>query len=195
MSENSSRDTAEQKTAFSPPTTKKRKTRESNGFDDDLMRDDRVATIDEQERQILNSLPRIAHSENDGSNSCQFCGKIYKSFKSLNDHKRLAHPETYFACPVIECRSSGGQKMFDCVREVVSHYIREHTEKTNGSIMCGINDCSSCLSEQKSFNKHIKNYHPDDEEFYKMAAKFYAICQSNHVHQRSARVSESRKKN
>lgn len=164
----------------------------SSGESDNLQE----KTIEEQEAEMLNSLPRIVHTENDGKNECQFCGNAYKNFKFLNDHKRLVHPTSYFACPVIECRLSGGQKMFDCVREVVTHYIREHTEKDEkGSIICKINGCTSHLSEQKSFNKHIKNYHPDDEDFFKMAAKFYVACGSNHVHQRAARVAQTRKKN
>lgn len=151
-------------------------------------------TVDEHELvSFVATLPRIAHDANNGQHQCQFCQEKFKEFKYLNDHKRREHPETYFACPDLTCRAIGGQKIFDDVRSVVTHFMREHTEKVDEKFKCGIAGCQVLLGNQNSMNKHIKQFHKDNEEFYKLAAAFYLRCHSSHVHSRPARYAKTDK--
>ena len=69
-------------------TSKKRKLEQVDNVNRDILDANSSTGVEDVEslhRQILNSLPRIVHERNDGSNKCQFCEKIYTTFKNLND--------------------------------------------------------------------------------------------------------------
>lgn len=143
------------------------------------------------------SLPRFIHSQNDGTNICQFCndGQSFSSFKYLNQHKIDLHPETMFACPHPSCRmgsSSDSQHRFflePCL--LLSHYVSKHNEKNaDGLSVCNFEGCNTPLGGGSTVFRHISKQHKN--RHYEISAQLYNNNNAKFVYLRPTRQSIAR---
>ncbi len=143
------------------------------------------------------SLPRIVHAKNDGTNTCQFCndGQSFSRFKSLTQHKIDLHPETLFACPHPSCRtgwsSDSQHRIFLEPWLLVSHYISKHSEKSaDGRSICNFERCNTLLGAGSTVSRHVAKQH--ENQIYNIAAELYNKHNASFVYLRPMRINASR---
>jgi len=144
------------------------------------------------------SLPRFVHSENDGTNTCQFCndGSSFSTYKALTQHKIDLHPETMFACPHPSCRANKSDFQHRIFLEpwlLISHYISKHNSKSvDGHSICNFEGCNTSLGGGSTVSRHVGKQHK--HYFYEIVAQLYNKHDAAFVYLRPTRIHAERSK-
>jgi len=117
----------------------------------------------------------------------EFCGKKYKTLKSLNKHKQVAHGDhPVFSCPVNACRKEFAEPMG---RKMLAHLERAHPDDQKASILLQSHvsiKCKTCDGEHSSLpelREHERHCH--QAATCELCGQVYSSTSTLKVHKRT----------